>query len=52
MTKKEVREVLEKQLQLLSEKSEIAPITELLALTTGMINLGYQLNENSFQVDR
>ena len=43
MTKQEVREVLEKQLQLLYEKSQTADVHELPAITQVMSSLGYQL---------
>lgn len=43
MTKQEVRELLEKQLQLLSEQSQSAPVHELPALTQVMTGIAYQL---------
>ena len=51
MTQKDVREILEKQLTLLSEASAKAPVQDLPALTQAMISIGYQLAEKSFQVD-
>lgn len=45
MTKKEVRETLEKQLQLVSTVSQTASPNELIGLTQVMSSIGYQLVE-------
>ena len=51
MKKQEIREIFEKQLQLLSEASQSAAKPDLPALTQSMISIGYLLVEKSFQVE-
>ena len=46
MTKKEVRETLENQLQLLADRSKDAPDHIVIGLTQEMSRLGYQLAES------